>query len=167
MPKREDMDRHDRPSWRDMDKKRDRSRHGAGAQEGRREPRSEKERANSKVAKDAYLKKLDQKLFGGSKKKSGGAAERAVRDARGTRNFSETCDSYIENSGFPVSGDLLLLFLDHENAETVLRALDALAPMIRAGSVDRDALVKALRRVKSITDNADVESAADELLESV
>ncbi|MDP3940465.1 MAG: hypothetical protein Q8R92_20305 [Deltaproteobacteria bacterium] len=165
MPKREDMDRHDRPSWREMDKKRDRSAHGA--REGPREPRTEKERETSKAAKDAYLKKLDQKLFGGSKKRSGGAAESAVRDARGTRGFSEACDAYIEKSGFPASGDLLLLFLDHENAEIVLRALDALAPMARAGSVDRDALAKALRRVKSITDDADVESAADELLESV
>ncbi len=164
MPKREDMDRHDRPSWREMDKRRDRSRHRS--EENRREPRGERERAISKSAKDAYLKKLDKKLFGG-KKKGAGEAETAVREARGTRRFSDICDAYIEKEGFPESGGLLLLFLDHENPEIVLRAIDALIVHAREKSVDRDSLGKALQRVKAMTDDADVEAAAEELLEDI
>ena len=161
MPKREDMDRHDRPSWREMDKRRDRSRHRS--EETEREPRSERERAISKNAKEAYLKKLDQKLFGG-KKRGTGEAETAVREARGTRGFSDACDAYIEKEGFPASGELLLLFLDHEKPEIVLRAIDSLIVHAREKCVDRNALGKALRRVKAMTDDADVEGAADELL---
>lgn len=145
-----------------MDKKRDRSRHGAD--ESRREPRTEKQRETSKAAKEAYLKKLDQKLFGGTKKKAGGKAEQAVREARGTRGFPDACDAYIEQHGFPESGELLILFLDHEKPAIVLQALDALAPLAKSGGVDRDALAKALRRVKTMTEDADVESAAEDLL---
>jgi len=165
MPRREDMDRHDRPSWRELDKKRDRSRHGSD--EGRREPRTEKERATSKAAKDAYIKKLDEKLFGGTRKKAAGKAERAVREARGTRGFSEVCDAYVAENGFPTSSNLLILFLDHENPEIVLRAIDALTELARSEDVDRDALAKALRRLKTLTDDADVEGAAEDLLQSL
>ena len=164
MPKREEMDRHDRPSWREMDKRRDRSRHSS--EEKPREPRSERERAVSASARAAYLKKLDQKLFGG-KKKGAGEAETAVREARGTLGFSTACDAYIEKEGFPASGGLLLLFLDHEDPEIVLRTIDTLIPQAREKSVDRDALGKALRRVKVMTDDADVEGAAEELLEEL
>jgi hypothetical protein len=161
MPRREDMDRHDRPSWRELDKKRDRSRHAG--EERRREPRTERERETSKAAKEAYLKKLDENLFGGTRKK-GGEAERALREARGTRGFSAACDAYVAQHGFPASAELLVLFLDHDAPDVVLRALEALAPLATAGDVDRDALARALRRVKAMTDDADVESAADELL---
>lgn len=155
------MDRHDRPSWRELDKRRDRSSHRS--EEKRREPRNERERAASKSAKEAYLKKLDQNLFGG-KRKAGGKAGKAVREARGTRGFSAACDGYIAEEGFPAAPDLLLLFLDHETPDIVLRALDALAVLAKEKRVDHDPLIKALRRVKAMTDDADVESAAEDLL---
>lgn len=164
MPKREDMDRYDRPSWSEIDKRRDRSRHRS--EEKQREPRSEQDRAISKSAKEAYLKKLDQKLFGGKKRRLD-EAETAVREVRGTRGFSDACDAYIEKKGFPASGELLLLFLDHETPEIVLRTIDALIVHAREKSVDRDALGKALRRVKVMTEDADVEGAAEELLEDI
>ncbi len=112
------------------------------------------------------MKKLDEKLFGGKAPSADREAE-AVRAARGTRDFSTTCDVYVERNGFPEAPALLLLFLDHENPDVVLRALESLSAQAREKRVDRDALVKALRRVKTMTDDADVEAAAEELLESL
>ena len=51
--------------------------------------------AESKAAKDAYIKKVDQKLFGG-KKSASSKDEEAVRDARGTSGFLAACDAYVE-----------------------------------------------------------------------
>jgi len=159
MPERDDDER-ERPSWRELDARRDRSRH---TREERREPRTPKARAESQAAKGAYLKKLDEKLFGG--KKIGAAKDAdAVRDARGTRGFSAACNAYVEERGFPADADLLLLFLEHDNPDVVLKAIDALAALVPEKKVDRDALARVLRRVKSLTEDPDVESASEELL---
>jgi hypothetical protein len=145
-----------------MDRKRDRSSHRRDDE--RREPRSPRERKESQAAKEAYIKKLDEKLFGG--KRTGADREgEAVRAARGTRDFSAACDVYVETRGFPEAPALLLLFLDHEDPDVVLRAIETLAGEAREKRVDRDALVKALRRVKTMTEDADVEAAAEELLD--
>ena len=160
MAERDDDDRErERPSWRELDKMRDRSRH---TRPERREPSSPKARATSQAAKQTYLKKLDEKVFGA--KSPGRKAADQVREARGTRAFSAACDAYVQEQGFPDSADLLLLFLDHENPAVLLKAIDALAVHAREKSVDRGALAKALRRVKSLTDDADVEARAEELL---
>jgi len=161
MPPRDDDDRErERPSWRELDARRDRSRH---TREDRREPRTPKARAESQAAKGAYLKKLDEKLFGG---KGSGAAKDAdaVREARGTRGFSAACNTYVAQHGFPETADLLLLFLEHDEPDIILKTIDALAALVPEKKVDRDALARALRRVKSITEDADVESASEELL---
>jgi hypothetical protein len=147
-----------------MDRKRDRSSHTRDDE--RREPRSAREREVSQAAKQAYLKKLDEKLFSGKGPSAVREAE-AVREARGTRDFSAACDVYVERNGFPDAPALLLLFLDHENPEVALRAIETLSAQAREKRVDRDALVKALRRVKTMTDDADVESAAEDLLDSL
>jgi hypothetical protein len=161
-PEDDDRDR-ERPSWREMDRLRDRSKH---TRPERREPSGPRARATSQAAKQAYLRKLDEKIFGGK----GSPAEKdaaAVRDARGTRGFSAACDAFVEKRGFPESPDLLLLFLDHENPDVVLKALEVLAPLARENAVDRDALGKALRRVKAMTDDPDVEAAALALLSTL
>jgi hypothetical protein len=160
MSERDDDDRErERPSWRELDKMRDRSRH---TRPERREPSSPKARATSQAAKQTYLKKLDAHLFGG--KAPGRKAADQVREARGTRGFSAACDAYLAEHGFPDSPDLLLLFLDHENPEVLLKTIDGLAVHARQKTVDRDALAKALRRVKTLTDDPDVEARAEELL---
>jgi hypothetical protein len=163
MPPRDDDRERERPSWREMDARRDRSRH---TREERREPRTPKARAESQAASQAYLKKLDEKLFSGKGSESSKDAE-AVRDARGTRGFPAACDAYVEKHGFPASPDLLLLVLEHDDPDTVLKAIDALTSLLAEGGVDRDALVKALRRLKSLTEDPDVEDAAEELLSSI
>jgi len=143
-----------------MDARRDRSRH---TREEPRGPRTPKARAESQAAKQSYLKKLDERLF--SRKGSEAAKDaEAVREARGTRSFATACDAYAEKHGFPVAADLLLLFLDHPEPDVVLRTLDALTALVSGSQVDRDALARALRRVKSLSEDPDVDEAVEELL---
>jgi hypothetical protein len=162
MSERDDDRERERPSWRELDKMRDRSRH---TRPERREPTSRKARATSQAAKQAYIKKLDEKLFGG--KTPGRKAADALREARGTRGFPDACDAYVAEHGFPDAADLLLLFLDHENSEVVIKAMERLSVHAREKRVDADALAKALRRVKVLTDDPDVESRAEELLSAL
>jgi hypothetical protein len=164
MPPRDDDDRErERPSWREMDARRERSRH---TREEPRGPRTPKARAESQAAKQTYLKKLDEKLFSGKGSEAAKDAD-AVREARGTRGFSASCEAYVEKHGFPASADLLLLFLEHSDEDVVLKAIDALTLLADEGKVDRDPLVKALRRLKSMTEDSDVEDAAEELLSTL
>ena len=160
MPPRDDDRERERPTWREMDARRDRSRH---TREEPRAPRTPKARAESQAAKQAYLKKLDEKLFSGKGSEAARDAE-AVREARGTRSFATACDTYAEKHGFPVAGDLLLLFLEHPKPDVILRALDALTALAAGSQVDRDALARALRRVKSLSEDPDVEDAVEQLL---
>jgi len=158
MPPRDD-DR-ERPTWREMDARRDRSRH---TREEPRAPRTPRARAESQAAKQSYLKKLDDKLFSGRGSEVAKDAE-AVHEARGTRGFAAACDTYAEKHGFPVTADLLLLFLDHPEPDIILKAIDALAALFAEGQVDRDALLRSLRRVKSLSEDPDVDEAVEELL---
>ena len=119
---RDDDDRpRERLSWREVDRRRG----GARPTEDRR-PQSAEALARASAAAKVYTKQLDAMFIKG---KGGAEAERlalAMRDARGTPEFSIACRAYKDALGLPEETGQLALFLDSGDPELVLAALGAL-----------------------------------------
>ena len=92
-----DSDERDKPNWREIDRKRDRSRHVS------REKSSRKEKSlRSTWAKQQYLKEVD-KFFQGER---GGKEHKVALDAihrhYGTAKFAPAVRKYLKKYGIPV-----------------------------------------------------------------
>ena len=102
-----DYDRDDRPSWREIDSKRDRSSH-------REEKRDEPKMAG--WAKQQLVKQAEQ-LFEKKMTPEAETLHKEVRKAHGTKTFDKLASEYLEKFGLPDDWRTLLLFLDHGNEE--------------------------------------------------
>ena len=116
-----DSDEREKPSWRDVDRKRDRSRHVSRDEQSR----SEKS-LRSSWAKEQYLKEMD-KLFQGKKgSKEHKAALNAIHNNYGTSKFSSSVKKYLEKYGIPDDWSTLMLLLDYKNNEVLVQVIEAL-----------------------------------------
>ncbi|HYA03671.1 MAG TPA: hypothetical protein VEI04_11220 [Syntrophobacteria bacterium] len=126
-PRRDsDDDEQERPSWREIDRMRDRSRHVS------RGERTSKERSlRSTWAKQQYLKEAE-KLFQGVKgSKEHKAAVDAIHRSYGTGKFTTAVKKYLQTYGLPREWGTLLLLLDYKDEEVlaeVIGNLKSLAP---------------------------------------
>jgi hypothetical protein len=120
----------ERPSWREVDQRRDRAR-----TRGEREPRGPNERLRSRAATQQYLKQADGLFSKGPGGASGERLARAVRDAHGSPGLAAACRAYREALGLPRDASLLSLFLDSGDPELVVGALGALRNEARAGGL--------------------------------
>jgi hypothetical protein len=152
----------ERPSWREIDQRRDRAR-------SRREPepRGPAERVRSRAATAQYLKQLDG-LF--SRAPGGAEGERlvrAVREAHGSPGLAAACRAYRDALGMPAEAALLSLFLDSGDRELVLGALGALRASAETGRLAPTAGQRSqLRTLAQGPDDA-VAEAAEALLEQL
>jgi hypothetical protein len=119
-----DSDEREKPSWRDIDRKRDRSRH-VSRDEHSRSAKS----LQSTWAKEQYLKKVD-KLFQGEKgSKEHKAALNAIHNNYGTGKFASSVKKYLEKYGIPDDWSTLMLLLDYKNDEVLVQVIEALKDM--------------------------------------
>jgi hypothetical protein len=114
-------DDRERPSWREIDRRRDRSRHVGGERRSRKE-----ETLRSTWAKQQYLKEAD-KLFQGVKgSKDHKAALDAIHRAFGTGKFSAAVKKYLKTYGLPTDWGTLMLLLDYRDEKVVAESVEAL-----------------------------------------
>ncbi len=150
----------ERPSWREIDQRRDRAR-----TRREREPQGPAERARSRAATSQTLKQAGA-LF--SKARGGAAGEqlaRALREAHGTPGLAAACRAYREALGLPEEAALLSLFLDSGDSPLVVAAVEALGAGALAGRLEPTAGLRSqLRTLAQGRDDA-VADAAEALLE--
>ena len=120
-PFNSDSDEREKPSWRDIDRKRDRSRHVS------RDEQSQSEKSlRSTWAKEQYLKEVD-KLFQGKKgSKEHKAALNAIHNHYGTSKFASSVRKYLKKYGIPDDWSTLMLLLDYKDDEVLVQVIDAL-----------------------------------------
>lgn len=115
-----DYDDRDRPSWREIDRLRDKSRHV------RREERKEKperiDRWKTKRAKEA----LERILKGKKGTLKHDKLYNKIHSSYGTENFVKNVKSYIENYGLPDDASTLMLIMDTKDEEIIMGAIDKL-----------------------------------------
>jgi phage I-like protein len=160
-----DSDERPKLSWREIDQRRDRSRHVSS---GERKPRGRAAEVRAKDATQRYLKELDDTMFGQAAGKPGsteGRLAQAIRDAQGTAGLAEACRAYLETLGVPEDTALLAAFLDSRERELVLAALESMAARAEEGGLEVSAGLRA--ELRMLADEADDEVAevAEEILE--
>lgn len=125
---RDDDDR-ERPDWRELDRRRDRSQHRhADAEPGQRRG-SQRQQFEQRSEKNQQLKKLEA-LFGEAKP----TAEqekvlKKIRAAKDNATLTKQCAAFVGQFGLPRDWDSLLLFLDAADEELVLSVLEKLSQM--------------------------------------
>jgi hypothetical protein len=116
-----DDDERERPSWRDIDRQRDRSRHVD------RDGASRKEKSfRSPVAKKQYLKEVEKVFQGRKGGKEHGVDLDAIHRHYGTGKFAGSVKKYLKTYGVPTDWSTLMLLLDFKDDEVVVQVIGAL-----------------------------------------
>jgi hypothetical protein len=115
-----DYDDDERPSWREIDKKRDRSSHVGGQKKEKKEILPD--RWNTGRQKDA----LDRLFLGEKGTPEYSKLYNNVHKSYGTNRFLGAIQRYMEKFGPPDDVSTLLLLLDSKEVSLVLLAIDKL-----------------------------------------
>ena len=164
MSDRDEEDRkRERPSWREIDQRKDRSSH---VSKGPRPTRGKK-------GKDEWLRKMAlkeaNKHFLG--KQGTPAHEKAVGtllEHFGSRKFPTLAKQYLDEYGLPTQWGPQFLFLDYEDPEVVIELLKKMAAIYPERSLrDQQAFLSKLRTLKAIAEDGEVQAEAAEVLSSL
>jgi len=132
----------DRPSWRDLDRKRDQSAHRRDERPGRgRSPRVESATAAYKRKLDAFFDQgvvpehLKDKLPAGADEGPGPRQVllRDIRDAKTARALEKAVDTLRRDFGLPDDMEILLRVLEHSKDPVLLEALELIEAYIESG----------------------------------
>jgi hypothetical protein len=119
----------DRPSWRDIDRKRDRSSHVSRDKTGRG-----KKSPGSSWLQKQYRKEAE-KLFTGKKGSDKHKADHgAIYQSHGTVRFEPAVAAYMDEYGLPDDWSTLSLLLDSHDPSVVQQATEALKGQYEAKS---------------------------------
>jgi len=158
-----DEDEREKISWREVDRRRDRSPYAP------REMPQDRERSHrSEWMKKHYRKEVD-KLFMG--KKGTKKHRKAIEDIdryHGTNQFEETVKAYLEQYGLPDDWSTLSLLLDYSDAEKVLQALTAMKNLYEARTPMEKQGFKARVDILAMTArDRDLRDFAEEMLKTL
>ena len=154
-------DHYDRPSWAEIDKRRDRSRHSNFDDRLRQ---SKRQRDLDKRATKAKKEMLD-KFFEGPNAEERKALIRKIEDARGTRSFGKLIGEYRESFGLPKDWEGLILLLDTREPDLQEEVIQAMRPLRGDQSADRQNIFRSRLKIIEMTGrSADVQDLAAEVL---
>ena len=120
-PFNSNSDEREKPDWREIDRKRDRSSHVSRDESSRGE-----KSLRSTWAKEQYLKEMD-KLFQGEKGgKEHKAALNAIHNHYGTGKFTASVKKYLKKYGIPDDWSTLMLLLDYKDDDVLVEVIEAL-----------------------------------------
>jgi len=163
MSRYQDEDERDQISWREIDRRRDRSPY---APKETPVPREKSHR--SEWMKKQYRKEAD-KLFMG--KKGTKKHQKALSDIdrhHGTDQFETTVKTYLDQYGLPEDWSTLSLLLDYPDAEKVFQALAAMKNLYETRTPVEKQGFKAKVDILAMTStNSDLRDLAEEMLKTL
>jgi hypothetical protein len=159
-----DDDERERPSWREIDRMRDRSRHVS-----RSERRPAKERSlRTAWAKQQHLKEAEKIFQGVRGSKEYKAALDAIHRSYGSAKFSSAVKKFLEAYGVPGEWGTLLLLLDYKNDEVLVEVIEKLKGLEPARSVvEKRGLKNKLEILASTAKSSRVTSVAEAALKEL
>lgn len=158
-----DEDERDQISWREIDRRRDRSPHAP------KEPPRERERPRrSDWLKKKYRKEVE-KLFMG--KKGTKKHQKALDDLdrlHGTDQFDEAVRNYLEEYGLPEDWSTLSLLLDYSDPEKVSEVLRVMRSLYDERTpMEKQGFKAKLDILAMTTNDSDLREVAEEILRSL
>mgnify|MGYP001557609558 CR=1 FL=1 len=176
-------DDRDKPSWRDIDRKRDSSSHidrKDPYQRGRKKPGDAGPSKSYKAALDTFFdggelpdrfKKLEQARddlgkAGGSKRQK---AIKALREAIGRFEVADALKAYFAiDPNLPNDEDALAAVLQHQDEGVLVKAIAALSEMADGRIIKRKDLIRQrLRQIEDLAEESETASAASELRKKI
>ncbi len=157
-----EYDDDERPSWRDIDKKRDRSSHVGGEKQERKEPAAD--RWNT-----GRHKKALEKLFMGEK----GTLEaeklyKKIHTSYGASTFRENVRKYVEQYGPPDDVSTLLLSLDTKDVPLMLLMMEKLQQVYAGVSPREKEDIRRKLSILSLTDRSpEIKERASEIADMI
>lgn len=161
----DEYDRDERPSWRDIDKKRDRSSH---VRQEKDERKGGARPGADRYEQGRYKEALD-KLFKGKK----GTLEHEklynkIHKSYGSSTFLPTVQKYIAAYGPPTDISTLILILDTKDQNIMLAAIDAIKELAGKASPREKEDVRRKLSIIAMTDrSADVKERAREVADEL
>ncbi|MBM4284808.1 MAG: hypothetical protein FJ128_06110 [Deltaproteobacteria bacterium] len=161
MTAREDDEPRDRPSWRDIDRRRERP-----GEKSARAPRPARKQAEW-VRKMAL--RQAEALFKGKKgRPEYQTALKGLEAAYGTKKFPAEGRKFLEEYGLPDEWGALNLLLDYPEPEVVLQAMEAMARQAASRSrVERQGFQGRLKIWALTSDDPAMRQRAEEILEKL
>lgn len=152
----------DKPSWRDRDRRRDRSRHVAQGDLGTGSPR---------WVRKQILREAEKLFQGGRAKKVDPEKEKARNEIHrqfGTAKFAQAVKNYVKQYGLPEDWSTLMLLLDSKESETAVQAIQALARLYPSqGLVEQQGFRSKLNIIAMTTKDDALRQCAEEAAASL
>ena len=158
-----DEDERERISWREIDRRKDRSPHAPREmpEEGKRSRRSE-------WVMKKFRKEADKLFMGKKGTKKHEKARSDIDRYHGTEQFETAVRAYLDQYGLPDDWRTLSLLLDYSEAETVLQALTAMKDLYESRTPMEKQGFKAKVDILAMTaPNSDLRDLAEEMLKTL
>jgi hypothetical protein len=161
MAPRQDDDDRERPSWREIDQRRDRQQPGAPKKE--RRPKKEAEKARLQALAQA------EALFKGKRgRPEYRAALRELEALHGSKKFGVFVNKFLQEYGMPEEWGALNRLLDYGESQVVAEALQAMAAQAGSRSRVEQQGFKGRLQVLALTSPfAEVRRLAEEILDEL
>ena len=157
-----DDDERERPSWREIDRRKDRP-------YAPKEPRPERppsQRTN--WMRKQYRKEADKLFLGKRGTKEYQKALGAMENRHGTDQFDVAARAFLEEYGLPDDWDTLSLLLDYSDADRVMEVLKIMRDLYPKKSMVEQQGFKAKLEILGMTArNSDLRDLAQEILEGL
>lgn len=149
-------------SWKEIDQMRDGSR-----REEHERPRNAAQQERSEQATQSYLKEIDKLFTSTGRSAEAEALIKSLRDAHGTPELAEVCRTFRNALGMPSDPALLSIFLDSNEPEFVIAALETVGTLLGNGAVELGKGIQSQLRVLAQDFNNDIAEIAEEILEKL
>jgi hypothetical protein len=155
-------DDRERPSWREIDARRDRSRQRAP----RREPRVPK--AQAEWVRKLALRQAEALFKGKRARPEYQAALRELEAHHGDKKFAALAKKFLEEYGLPEEWGALLRLLDYPEPEVVAEVLRAMAAQVGTRSrVEQQGFKGKLQILALTSPHAQVRECAEEIMAGI
>lgn len=158
-----DEEEREKISWREIDRRKDRSPHAP------KEPSQERERSRrSEWVMMKYRKEADKLFMGKKGTKKHKKAQGDIDRFHGTGQFNEAVKHYLDQYGLPEDWRTLSLLLDYSDPETVSEAIQAMKPLYETRSTVEKQGFKARLDILAMTaTHSDLRDTAEEILKGL
>ena len=164
MPRYQDEDERDKISWREIDRKRDRSPYAPKEAPEYRERTSRR----SEWIKRQYRKEADKLFLGKKGTKKHHKALDEIERTYGTDQFGSTVKSYLGEYGLPSDWHTLSLLLDYSDAEKVLEVMTAMKNLNDSRTpLEKQGFKAKLEILAMTSSDGDLRELAEEILKSL
>jgi len=161
VPENDDYD--EKPSWRDIDRQRDKSAHTSRDTDPQRPKSPRKE-----WAQKMYLKEIENLFKGKKATPEHAGALNEIHLRAGTKKFNTAVRKYIKEYGLPDDWSTLFLLLDYRDIKIIRQAVEKLVSIMAEEPLNKKEGLKSKLSIMAMTaEDDEVREIAQEHLHSL